>query len=153
MAGFDLRSVRRTRREVVLQSCTIPTIIGKISKISQRNPFETAYIYYLELRNVQSMNRKNYIKRGITFFRERIPRIPRNRGFKLYLYRKLKRKQIQENSIITIEIKMEISETASKTKTDYSPQVFNPLGERQREYIGKRFEAIANTPEAKFRAV
>lgn len=48
---------------------------------------------------------------------------------------------------------MEISETASKTKTDYSPQVFNPLGERQREYIGKRFEAIANTPEAKFRAV
>lgn len=76
--------------------------------------FETAYIYYLELRNVQSMNRKNYIKRGITFFQERIPRIPRNRGFKLnytvlYLYRKLKRKQIQENSIITIEIKMEIS--------------------------------------------
>lgn len=62
----------------------------------------------------------------------------------------MKRKQIQENSIITIEIKME---TASKTKTDYSPQVFNPLGERQREYIGKRFEAIANTPEAKFRAV
>lgn len=148
MAGFDLRSVRRTRREVVLQSCTIPTIIGKISKISQRNPFETAYIYYLELRNVQSMNRKNYIKRGITFFRERIPRIPRNRGFKLYLYRKLKRKQIRENS--TIEINME---TASKTKTDYSPQVFNPLGERQHEYIGKRFEAIANTPEAKFRAV
>lgn len=148
MAGFDLRSVRRTRREVVLQSCTIPTIIGKISKISQRNPFETAYIYYLELRNVQSMNRKNYIKRGITFFRERIPRIPRNRGFKLYLYRKLKRKQIRENS--TIEINME---TASKTKTDYSPQVFNPLGKRQREYIEKRFEAIANTPEAKFRAV
>lgn len=148
MAGFDLRSVRRTRREVVLQSCTIPTIIGKISKISQRNPFETAYIYYLELRNVQSMNRKNYIKRGITFFQERIPRIPRNRGFKLYLYRKLKRKQIRENS--TIEINME---TASKTKTDYSPQVFNPLGERQHEYIGKRFEAIANTPEAKFRAV
>ena len=148
MAGFDLRSVRRTRREVVLQSCTIPTIIGKISKISQRNPFETAYIYYLELHNVRSMNRKNYIKRGITFFRERIPRIPRNRGFKLYLYRKLKRKQIRENS--TIEINME---TASKTKTDYSPQVFNPLGERQHEYIGKRFEAIANTPEAKFRAV
>lgn len=148
MAGFDLRSVRRTRREVVLQSCTIPTIIGKISKISQRNPFETAYIYYLELHDVRSMNRKNYIKRGITFFRERIPRIPRNRGFKLYLYRKLKRKQIRENS--TIEINME---TASKTKTDYSPQVFNPLGERQREYIGKRFEAIANTPEAKFRAV
>lgn len=148
MAGFDLRSVRRTRREVVLQSCTIPTIIGKISKISQRNPFETAYIYYLELRNVQSMNRKNYIKRGITFFQERIPRIPRNRGFKLYLYRKLKRKQIRENS--TIEINME---TASKTKTDYSPQVFNPLGKRQREYIEKRFEAIANTPEAKFRAV
>lgn len=148
MAGFDLRSVRRTRRKVVLQSCTIPTIIGKISKISQRNPFETAYIYYLELHDVRSMNRKNYIKRGITFFRERIPRIPRNRGFKLYLYRKLKRKQIRENS--TIEINME---TASKTKTDYSPQVFNPLGERQREYIGKRFEAIANTPEAKFRAV
>lgn len=148
MAGFDLRSVRRTRREVVLQSCTIPTIIGKISKISQRNPFETAYIYYLELHDVRSMNRKNYIKRGITFFQERIPRIPRNRGFKLYLYRKLKRKQIRENS--TIEINME---TASKTKTDYSPQVFNPLGERQREYIGKRFEAIANTPEAKFRAV
>lgn len=148
MAGFDLRSVRRTRREVVLQSCTIPTIIGKISKISQRNPFETAYIYYLELHDVRSMNRKNYIKRGITFFRERIPRIPRNRGFKLYLYRKLKRKQIRENS--TIEINME---TASKTKTDYSPQVFNPLGERQHEYIGKRFEAIANTPEAKFRAV
>ena len=148
MAGFDLRSVRRTRREVVLQSCTIPTIIGKISKISQRNPFETAYIYYLELHDVRSMNRKNYIKRGITFFRERIPRIPRNRGFKLYLYRKLKRKQIRENS--TMEINME---TASKTKTDYSPQVFNPLGERQREYIGKRFEAIANTPEAKFRAV
>lgn len=48
---------------------------------------------------------------------------------------------------------MEISETASKTKTDYSPQVFNPLGKRQREYIEKRFEAIANTPEAKFRAV
>lgn len=65
----------------------------------------------------------------------------------------MKRKQIQENSIITIEIKMEISETASKTKTDYSPQVFNPLGKRQREYIEKRFEAIANTPEAKFRAV
>lgn len=148
MAGFDLRSVRRTRREVVLQSCTIPTIIGKISKISQRNPFETAYIYYLELHDVRSMNRKNYIKRGITFFQERIPRIPRNRGFKLYLYRKLKRKQIRENS--TIEINME---TASKTKTDYSPQVFNPLGERQHEYIGKRFEAIANTPEAKFRAV
>lgn len=148
MAGFDLRSVRRTKREVVLQSCTIPTIIGKISKISQRNPFETAYIYYLELHDVRSMNRKNYIKRGITFFQERIPRIPRNRGFKLYLYRKLKRKQIRENS--TIEINME---TASKTKTDYSPQVFNPLGERQREYIGKRFEAIANTPEAKFRAV
>lgn len=148
MAGFDLRSVRRTRREVVLQSCTIPTIIGKISKISQRNPFETAYIYYLELHDVRSMNRKNYIKRGITFFRERIPRIPRNRGFKLYLYRKLKRKQIRENS--TIEINME---TASKTKTDYSPQVFNPLGKRQREYIEKRFEAIANTPEAKFRAV
>lgn len=148
MAGFDLRSVRRTRRKVVLQSCTIPTIIGKISKISQRNPFETAYIYYLELHDVRSMNRKNYIKRGITFFQERIPRIPRNRGFKLYLYRKLKRKQIRENS--TIEINME---TASKTKTDYSPQVFNPLGERQREYIGKRFEAIANTPEAKFRAV
>lgn len=148
MAGFDLRSVRRTRREVVLQSCTIPTIIGKISKISQRNPFETAYIYYLELHDVRSMNRKNYIKRGITFFQERIPRIPRNRGFKLYLYRKLKRKQIRENS--TIEINME---TASKTKTDYSPQVFNPLGERQREYIGKRFEAIANTSEAKFRAV
>ena len=60
----------------------------------------------------------------------------------------MKRKQIRENS--TIEINME---TASKTKTDYSPQVFNPLGERQREYIGKRFEAIANTPEAKFRAV
>lgn len=148
MAGFDLRSVRRTRRKVVLQSCTIPTIIGKISKISQRNPFETAYIYYLELHDVRSMNRKNYIKRGITFFQERIPRIPRNRGFKLYLYRKLKRKQIRENS--TIEINME---TASKTKTDYSPQVFNPLGERQHEYIGKRFEAIANTPEAKFRAV
>lgn len=148
MAGFDLRSVRRTRREVVLQSCTIPTIIGKISKISQRNPFETAYIYYLELHDVRSMNRKNYIKRGITFFQERIPRIPRNRGFKLYLYRKLKRKQIRENS--TIEINME---TASKTKTDYSPQVFNPLGERQHEYIGKRFEAIANTSEAKFRAV
>lgn len=148
MAGFDLRSVRRTRREVVLQSCTIPTIIGKISKISQRNPFETAYIYYLELHDVRSMNRKNYIKRGITFFQERIPRIPRNRGFKLYLYRKLKRKQIRENS--TIEINME---TASKTKTDYSPQVFNPLGKRQREYIEKRFEAIANTPEAKFRAV
>lgn len=148
MAGFDLRSVRRTRREVVLQSCTIPTIIGKISKISQRNPFETAYIYYLELHDVRSMNRKNYIKRGITFFQERIPRIPRNRGFKLYLYRKLKRKQIRENS--TIEINME---TASKTKTDYSPQVFNPFGKRQREYIEKRFEAIANTPEAKFRAV